>query len=187
GSILPTLRERAGLSLTGSSGMFVALSSGMVVASLAAGVLLDSLGKKVVLCAAVALIAAALVFLEFARSYPALVALAFVVGAGGSALVTGAHGLLADLNPGHRAAALNLLDVFFGVGAFVTSFAIVPLQRRGGLAAVLFVLAAMAGAVLIYFARSSRPDGSWCRRRFSFPRSSCFSTSARSSRSSTGR
>ena len=152
GSILPTLRERAGLSLTGSSGMFVALSSGMVVASLAAGVLLDSLGKKVVLCAAVALIAAALVFLEFARSYPALVALAFVVGAGGSALVTGAHGLLADLNPGHRAAALNLLDVFFGVGAFVTSFAIVPLQRRGGLAAVLFVLAAMAGAVLIYFA-----------------------------------
>src|SRR5216117_2310946 len=94
GSILPTLRERAGLSLAGSSGMFVALSSGMVVASLAAGVLLDSLGKKVVLCAAVALIAVALVFLEFARSYPALVVLAFVVGAGGSALVTGAHGLL---------------------------------------------------------------------------------------------
>src|SRR5262245_6716623 len=89
GSILPPLRERAGLSLTGSGGMFVALSSGMVVASLAAGVLLDKLGKKSVLCAAVMLIAAALVLLEFARSYPLLVMLAFVLGAGGSALVTG--------------------------------------------------------------------------------------------------
>jgi fucose permease len=157
GSILPTLRERAGLSLTGSGGMFVALSSGMVVASLAAGVLLDKLGKKAVLCAAVTLIAAALVLLEFARSYPLLVMLAFVLGAGGSALVTGAHGLLADLNPEHRAAALNLLDVFFGVGAFVTAFAIVPLQRSGGLAAVLFVLAGMAAAVLVYFATVAFP------------------------------
>jgi fucose permease len=152
GSILPTLRERAGLSLTGSGGLFVALSSGMVVASLAAGVLLDRFGKKFVLCAAAGLIAAALMLLEFARSYPALVVLAFTLGAGGSALVTGAHGLLADLHPGHRSAALNLLDVFFGVGAFVTSFVIVPLQRSGGLAAVLFVLAAMTGLVLLYLA-----------------------------------
>lgn len=163
GSILPTLRERAGVSLTGSGGMFVALSSGMVVASLAAGVLLDRLGKKAVLCAAAALVAAALVFLEFARSYPVLIALAFVLGGGGSALVTGTHGLLADLNPAHRAAALNLLDVFFGVGAFVTSFAIVPLQRTGGLAAVLFVLAAMAGVVLVYFATMSFPAPSHAR------------------------
>src|SRR5437667_4515903 len=70
GSILPTLRERAGLSLTGSGGLFVALSSGMVVASLAAGVLLDRFGKKPVLCAAAGLIAGALVLLELARSYP---------------------------------------------------------------------------------------------------------------------
>ena len=157
GSILPTLRERAGMSLTGSGGMFVALSSGMVVASLVAGVLLDRLGKKTVLCGAVGFIAVALVLFEFAPNYPLLVVLAFVLGAGGSALVTGAHGLLADLNPGHRAAALNLLDVFFGVGAFVTSFAIVPLQRTGGLAAVLFVLAAMAAAVLLYFASVGFP------------------------------
>jgi fucose permease len=157
GSILPTLRERAGISLAGSGGMFVALSSGMVVASLLAGVLLDRLGKKAVLCGAVSLIAGALILLEFARSYPLLVMLAFMLGAGGSALVTGAHGLLADLNPAHRAAALNLLDVFFGVGAFVTAFAIVPLQRSGGLAAVLFVLAAMAAVVLIYFAAIAFP------------------------------
>jgi fucose permease len=158
GTILPTLRERAGMSLTGSGGLFVALSSGMVAASLVAGVLLDRLGKKPVLCGAVSLIAAALVLLEGARAYALLLVLAFMLGAGGSALVTGAHGLLADLNPRHRAAALNLLDVFFGVGAFVTAFAIVPLQRSGGLAPVLFVLAAMAGAVLLYFICIAFPD-----------------------------
>lgn len=157
GTILPTLRERAGMSLTGSGGLFVALSSGMVVASLVAGVLLDRLGKKPILCGAVTLIAATLILLEGARAYVLLLILAFILGAGGSALVTGAHGLLADLNPGHRAAALNLLDVFFGVGAFVTAFAIVPLQRSGGLAPVLFVLAAMAGAVLIYFVSVAFP------------------------------
>src|SRR5262245_42471882 len=157
GSILPTLRERAGISLTGSGGLFVALSSGMVVASLVAGALLDRLGKKAVLCGAVTLIALALILLEAAHAYGLLLMLAFVLGAGGSALVTGAHGLLADLNPGHRAAALNLLDVFFGVGAFVTAFAIVPLQHRGGLAPVLFVLAAMAAAVLIYFVSVTFP------------------------------
>jgi fucose permease len=107
--------------------------------------------------AAAGAIAGALVLLELVRDYPLLVLLAFVLGGGGSALVTGAHGLLADLNPGHRAAALNLLDVFFGVGAFVTAFAIVPLQRSGGLAAVLFVLAAMAVAVLIYFGSVTFP------------------------------
>ncbi len=157
GSVLPTLRERAGISLAGSGGMFVALSSGMVVASLVAGVLLDRLGKKAVLCGALSLIVGALILFELARTYPLLVMLAFTLGAGGSALVTGAHGLLADLNPAHRAAALNLLDVFFGVGAFVTAFAIVPLQRSGGLAAVLFVLAAMAAGVWIYFASIAFP------------------------------
>ena len=39
----------------------------------------------------------------------------------------------------------------------MTSFAIVPLQRSGGLAAVLFVLAAMAALVFIYFATMAFP------------------------------
>ena len=64
--------------------------------------------------------------------------------------MTGGHALIADLNPEHRAASLNLLDVFFGIGAFVTPFAIVPLQARGGTAAVLFTLAALAAAGLVF-------------------------------------
>lgn len=157
GAVLPSLRDRAGLSLSDSSGIFVALSTGLVVASLAAGYALDRYGKKVVLCSAVSLVIVSLVLLEQLATLPVMVALAFCLGAGGSAVVTAAHALIADLNPSHRAASLNLLDVFFGIGAFVTPFAIVPLQARGGLAAVLFTLAGLAGLVLVYLLATRFP------------------------------
>jgi fucose permease len=144
GSILPNLRERSGMSLSGSSIMFVALSSGMVVASLAAGALIDAYGKKKVLCSAVGIIALALLICEIAYNPTLLIMLAFAIGVGGGALVTAAHSLLADLNPDHRAASLNLLDVFFGVGGFLTTFVIIPLQDVGGLWVVLVVLAGIA-------------------------------------------
>jgi fucose permease len=152
GSILPNLRERSGMSLTSSSMMFVALSSGMVVASLAAGPLIDAYGKKKVLCTAVGIIAVALLICEIAYNPALLIVLAFAIGVGGSALVTAAHSLLADLNPDHRAASLNLLDVFFGVGGFLTTFAIIPLQEIGGLRVVLVVLAGIALLVFAFMA-----------------------------------
>jgi fucose permease len=163
GAILPSLRDRAGISLTESSVIFFALSSGLVIASLVAGYLLDRLGKKIVLCTAVGLVVAALLLMEWLVSLPSLVVLAFCLGAGGSAVVTAAHALIADLNPDHRAASLNLLDVFFGIGAFVTPFAIVPLQQRGGLAAVLVTLAALAGVVLIYLLTTRFPPATTAR------------------------
>ena len=157
GAILPSLRDRAGISLSESSGIFFALSTGLVLASLVAGYLLDRFGKKVVLCTAVGLVVGALLLLELFVSLPSVLVLAFCLGAGGSAVVTASHALIADLNPDHRAASLNLLDVFFGIGAFVTPFAIVPLQQRGGLAAVLFTLALLAGLVLVYLLTTRFP------------------------------
>ena len=150
GAVLPGLRERAGISLSESAVLFIALSCGLVVASILAGFLLDRIGKKVVLCGAVSLVIVALVLLAFATSYTMMIGLAFALGMGGSAIVTGAHALIADLNPTHRAASLNLLDVFFGIGAFATPFAVVPLQQTGGVGAVLFALAGFAALVLIY-------------------------------------
>jgi len=150
GAILPGLRQRAGISLDESGAMFIALSSGLVVASLVAGPLIDRTGKKPVLCTAVSLVVVSLLAFEFVNALPGLLVLAFLMGAGGSALVTASHALVADLNAQHRASALNLLDLFFGLGAFVTPFAIVPLQESGGLGAVLFALAALATLVLGY-------------------------------------
>ena len=173
GAVLPALRERAGLSLADSGRVFVALSSGLVLASLVAGPLLDRFGKRPVLIGAVALVVVSLVSFTRVYSLAPMLALAFAMGAGGSALVTGAHALIADLNADHRPAALNLLDFFFGVGAFVTPFAIVPLQARGGVELVLLVLAGLAAVVFAYLVaqpfsavhaaagHAPAPDGSW--------------------------
>jgi fucose permease len=50
-----------------------------------------------------------------------------------------------------------MLDVFFGVGGFLTTFVVVPLQQSGGLALVLLVLAGMSGFVLVYFLTTTFP------------------------------
>jgi fucose permease len=91
--------------------------------------------------------------------------LAFTAGAGGSALVTGANAVVSDLYTEKREASLNLLNFFFGVGAFITPFAIVPLEQTGGLRAVLAILAVIAAAVLLFSATARYPaplrSGSW--------------------------
>lgn len=158
GAILPALRERAALTLSESSTMFIALSLGLVASSLFAGPLIDRLGKKPVLTVAATLVVCGLIGFEFVNALTGLLALAFVMGTGGGALVTGGHALIADLNPDRRSAALNLLDLFFGLGAFATPFAIVPLQRSGGIGAVLFVLAGLAAIVVIYLATLRFPE-----------------------------
>jgi fucose permease len=150
GAVLPGLRERSGLTLSQSGTLFVALSTGLVLGSVVAGPALDRYGAKRVLSTAVALVVGGLVSFELVRGYPWLLLPALAMGAGGSAVVTGAHALVAELNPTHRAASLNLLDFFFGVGAFVTPFALVPLQEQGGVTAVLAALAVLAAAVLAY-------------------------------------
>jgi MFS transporter, FHS family, glucose/mannose:H+ symporter len=157
GAVLPGLRERSGLSLTQSGLMFVALSTGLVLGSVVAGPALDRYGAKRVLCTAVGLVVAGLLAFEVVLAFPWLLLPAMTMGAGGSAVVTGAHALVAELNPTHRAASLNLLDFFFGVGAFVTPFALVPLQTRGGVTAVLLALALLASGVLAYLVATRFP------------------------------
>lgn len=152
GAVLPALRDRSGMSLSESGTMFVALSIGLVIGSVLAGPALDRLGMKVVLCTAVGLVVVGLLSFEVIRIFPWLLVPVVLMGAGGSAVVTAGHALIAELNPTHRAASLNLLDCFFGVGAFVTPFVLVPLQEKGGVTPVLMALAALAAAVLTYIA-----------------------------------
>ncbi len=157
GAVLPALRDRSGMSLSQSGTMFVALSTGLVIGSVVAGPALDRVGMKAVLCAAVGLVVAGLLSFEMIQVFPWLLLPAVLMGAGGSAVVTGGHALIAELNPTHRAASLNLLDFFFGVGAFVTPFVLVPLQEKGGVTPVLMALAALAAAVLTYLATTRFP------------------------------
>ena len=46
----------------------------------------------------------------------------FLLGTGGGIIVTAANALGSDVDPAHRGTALNLLNIFFGIGGFATPF-----------------------------------------------------------------
>lgn len=165
GSILPTLSERAHLSITQAGHVFLANGLGLAVASLISGPVIDAWGKKSVLTGGAALVVGSLLLFNLATTAPVVIVLAFTAGAGGSALVTGANAVVSDLFTEKREAALNLLNFFFGVGAFITPFAIVPLEQTGGLRAVLAVLVVIAAVVLLFSGTARYPaplrSGSW--------------------------
>jgi fucose permease len=80
-----------------------------------------------------------------ASSYASLQGAVALLGAGGGALNGATNTLVADLHedPKRKAAALNLLGVFFGVGALMMPFAMGSLLEALGLRTLL-----VAGAVL---------------------------------------
>ncbi len=119
GTIMPTFQ------LTNEQNGNVALAQaiGLIVASLAAGPLIDNKGKKPALLLALALIAIALFLLPNAGSDYTMVRLClFLQGFGGGILVTAANALASDIDENRRASMLNFLNLFFGLGGLLTPF-----------------------------------------------------------------
>ncbi|MBV9406951.1 MAG: MFS transporter [Acidobacteriaceae bacterium] len=95
---------------------------GLVVASLSAGPFIDLKGNKSALLTGLALIIASLVAAPNAGGYVGLLIVYFVLGVGGGIVVTGANALVGAVEPGRRGSALNLLNLFFGLGGIITTF-----------------------------------------------------------------
>ena len=118
-----------------------------MIASVAAGPLIDSQGYKVGMVLGLALIALALSFLPSSRGYGQVIACLLVLGLGGGTIVTGANSLASDLGGAQRAAALNFLNLFFGLGGLATPFILANLLR--GNSTRLCYLAALATAATL--------------------------------------
>jgi FHS family glucose/mannose:H+ symporter-like MFS transporter len=80
-----------------------------------------------------------------------------MLGLGGGALNGGTNALLSDISPEKRASALNLLGIFFGIGALLTPLLIGSLLEFLGLQAVLVILVLMTLIPFIFFLRASYP------------------------------
>jgi fucose permease len=130
GTILPGLSERFKLTprQNGTIAFFQAL--GLMIASVGVGPLIDNQGKKIGLVLGLALIAAALGLLPRSRGFGGLVALLFVLGLGGGIVVTGANALVSDVAESYRGTALNLVNLFFGLGGMATPFISANLLKR---------------------------------------------------------
>ncbi|HUX43266.1 MAG TPA: MFS transporter [Terracidiphilus sp.] len=130
GTILPDLSERFSLSPKQNGTIALAQALGLMIASLGVGPLLDTQGDKVGLLLGLLFIAAALFALPRSRGFGSIVFLLFLLGVGGGIVVTGANALVSGVSEAHRATALNLVNLFFGLGGFATPFVSANLFRK---------------------------------------------------------
>jgi fucose permease len=130
GTILPDLSERFHLTPTQNGTIAFAQALGLMIASLGVGPLLDTEGDKMGLILGLVCIAIALLALPRSGGYSAIVFLLLLLGIGGGIVVTGANALSSAASPEHRATALNLVNLFFGLGGLVTPFVSANLFRK---------------------------------------------------------
>ena len=119
GALLPSYSLTADQS--GNLTMINAL--GLVIASLSAGPVIDKTGNKPALLAGLFLVTASLFAAPNAGGYAGLLVVYFVLGLGGGIVVTGANALVGAIEPTRRGSALNFLNLFFGLGGILTTYA----------------------------------------------------------------
>jgi fucose permease len=122
GTILPDLSERFQLSPSQNGTIAFAQALGLMLASLAVGPIVDSEGKKIGVLAGLILIALVLFLLPRAPGFRSIVLLLLLLGAGGGTLTTSGNALISDIGESHRGIALNLVNLFFGLGGLATPF-----------------------------------------------------------------
>ncbi|HEU5458632.1 MAG TPA: MFS transporter [Terracidiphilus sp.] len=161
GTLLPVLSERFRLTPAQNGTIAFAQAVGLMLASLCVGPLLDTEGDKAGLMLGLVFIVAAVFALPRAGGFRSIVLLLFLLGVGGGIVVTGANALSSAVSETHRATALNLVNLFFGLGAFATPFISANLFKKDWvrLCNAVGVLAVVALAVQ-YFTRVPAPVGS---------------------------
>ncbi len=122
GTILPDLSDRFHLSPSQNGTIAFAQALGLIIASLGVGPLLDNEGKKIGLILGLTFISIALFALPRSTGFRSILFLSFLLGVGGGIVVTAANALVSDVGQAHRAAALNLVNLFFGLGGLTTPF-----------------------------------------------------------------
>jgi fucose permease len=157
GTILPELSERFRLSPRRNGTIAFAQALGLIIASLGVGPLLDNEGKKLGLIIGLALIAIALFALPRSSGFRSILFLLFLLGAGGGIVVTGANALVSDVGEAHRATALNLVNLFFGLGGLATPFIAANLFGRNW-ARLCYTIATLTVVSLAIEASTKMPE-----------------------------
>jgi len=153
GATLPELRARLDFDIERGGTLFSILYLPQIVMVIVAGPLIDRFGKRPVLAVGALVCAATMVGVAYAPAYALLAVLVFVLGLAGSFLNTGSNTLVPDLYPEGSSSALNLGNIFFGLGAVFFPLLIALLAVHLGVRPTLWLIALlMAGlglAVLV--------------------------------------
>jgi len=149
GAVMPVLSSRLSFGLDDVGSLFLVTNGAMLATSVVVGPGIDRYGLKTPLAVGGFLVALALLLLVNASRFIELLPAVACLGVGGGALNASTNTLVADLHedPVRKAAALNMLGVFFGFGALILPFSIGALLSRVGLTALLGAIAALSAGM----------------------------------------
>lgn len=157
GAVLPTVIERFGIDKAQAGSLFLLMTFGILAGSLVFGPMVDRYGYKGMLLLATILIAIGLEGIAFASSLALLrVAIAFI-GFGGGIINGGTNALVADISSDEKSASLNLLGVFFGIGAVGVPFALATLSGSFSNRALIAGVGALVVIPLLFIAATPFP------------------------------
>jgi len=173
GSVLPTLERNQYLPNDSAVGTFLLINAvGAVLAYAVSGPIIDRVGKKFALLFGTALVIASMAGfyltvtkVEAASALLLIFCCSLMLGLGANAIVAAGHALVADVASSWRNAALNLLDICFGLGLASLPLVVQQLQQRGGLGLIFSSLAGAAVILLVLilasrFPRPTHPESS---------------------------
>ncbi|HEY1013339.1 MAG TPA: MFS transporter [Herpetosiphonaceae bacterium] len=117
GPAIADLATRTGSTVVEAGGVLTALFCGGFAAQLAIGALSERIGQRALLFAGALCYGGGMLGMALSPALPLTLACGVVTGLGHGTLVVVMHVLIAQLFPERSVSALNLLNVFFGVGA----------------------------------------------------------------------
>lgn len=120
GTIVPGLGERLGLSTLELSYLALAQGVGLAATSVWAGALMDRSGCKLGILAGLGAAIAGLTLLSHPVSLVLGIGAMVLLGVGGSLVIVGANTLVNQAATGAKASALNVLNLFVGLGGMAT-------------------------------------------------------------------
>ena len=133
GSILPALFDGIGFEKADAGRLFLTMNFFMLLGSLVFGPVCDRFGFRRLLMFSSLLIGGAFGALAAAGRYGHILAALAALGFGGGTMNGGTNALINDISPERRRSSLNLLGIFFGIGALLTPFLIGTLLDRLGI------------------------------------------------------
>lgn len=119
GPALPELAGNTGSTLAAMGSLFSGMFFGSLAAQVFSGPLLDRLGPRWPLMAGLTMVGAGITGVAFARELPVALAFGFLTGMGYGVIALIINVTISNLFSHRRASALNLINMFFGIGAFI--------------------------------------------------------------------
>jgi len=122
GTIIPGLADELRLSNSAIGYIALAQGAGLAGSSVFAGALIDRRGTKLGVITGLGTTLTGLILLVESSNLLSITLAMFVLGCGGSIVIVAANAIASEVGDKRRAAALNFLNVFSGLGGVATPF-----------------------------------------------------------------